>query len=74
MNHEVTNQTELSIEQQITLVAIISEQFGYTLTSENFTDQVLLLFEDIAGFEMINDSESQTTIHQLWSYYHGPDE
>ena len=39
----------------------------------NFTDQVLLLFEDISGFEMISDSESQTIINQLWSYYHGPD-
>jgi F0F1-type ATP synthase delta subunit len=74
MNHEITSRTELSTDQQKRLVNIISDQFGHTLTRETFTDQVLLLFEDISGFEMISDSESQTIINQLWSYYHGPDE
>lgn len=73
MNHEVTNNTELSADQQKILVKIVSDQFGHTLTREHFTDQVLLLFEDISGFEMISDSESQILINQLWSYYHGPD-
>ena len=73
MNHEIVTNTELSINQQKTLVEIISDQFGHTLTREHFTDQVLLLFEDISGFEMISDSDSQITINQLWSYYHGPD-
>ena len=73
MNHEIANQTELSVDQQKTLVNIISDQSGHTLTRETFTDQVLLLFEDISGFEMISGSESQSVINQLWSYYHGPD-
>jgi len=73
MNHEIANQTRLSTDQQKTLVGIISDQFSHTLTREHFTDQVLLLFEDISGFEMISDSETQTIINQLWSYYHGPD-
>jgi len=73
MNDEGTNKTGLSVDQQRTLVEIISDQFGPCLSIEEFTDQVLMLFEDIAGFEMINDSESQTIINQLWSYYHGPD-
>ena len=29
MNHEITNKTELSIDQQKTLVEIISDQFGH---------------------------------------------
>ena len=73
MSHEITTRTALSTDQQKTLVRIISDQFGPSLSFEEFTDQVLLLFEDIPGFEMINDSESQTLINQLWSYYHGPD-
>jgi len=73
MNHEIANQTELSVDQVKTLVDIIIDQFGPCLSFEHFTDQVFLLFEDIPGFEMINDSESQTIINQLWSYYHGPD-
>ena len=71
MNHEITK-TELSIDQQKTLVEIISDQSGPHLTFDEFTDQVLMLFEDISGFEVMSDSESQTLINQLWSKYHGP--
>jgi len=73
MNHESTIKTELSIDQQNLLDAIISDQFGPCLPFEEFTDRLLLLFEDISGFEMISDSESQSIINQLWSHYHGPD-
>ena len=48
-------------------------QFGPSLSFDEFADQVLLLFEDISGFEVISDSESQTIINQLWSDYHGQD-
>ena len=72
MNYGITNKTELSIDQQKTLVEIISDQFGPHLSFDDFTDQMLLLFEDIAGFEVISDSESKILINQLWSYYHGP--
>jgi len=73
MNHEITNQTELSTDQQKTLINIISDQFGPGLSFDEFADQELLLLEDIPGFKMISDSESQSVINQLWSYYHGPD-
>jgi hypothetical protein len=73
MNHEITTKTKLSPDQQNTLVEIISDQFGPHLSFDEFTDQVLLLFEDISGFEVITDSESQILINRLWSYYHGTD-
>ena len=73
MNHEIANRTRLSVDQQQSLVEIINDQFGPCLSFENFTDQVLLLLEDISGFEVISGSESHTIINQLWSYYHGPD-
>ena len=73
MNHEITDRTELSTDQQQTLVEIISDQSGHNLSFDAFTDQVLQLFEDIPGFEMISGSASQSVINQLWSYYHGPD-
>jgi hypothetical protein len=72
MNHEITNKTGLTIDQQKALVEIISDQFGPHLTFDEFTDQVFMLFEDISGFEVITDSESKILINQLWSYYHGP--
>ena len=72
MNHGITNKTELSIDQQKALVEIISDQSGPHLTFDEFTDHVLMLFEDISGFEVITDSESKTLINQLWSKYHGP--
>ena len=71
MNHEITTKTNLSIDLQKTLVEIISDQSGPQLTFDEFTDQVLLLFEDISGFEVMTDSESTSLINQLWSYYHG---
>ncbi|MDB4409589.1 hypothetical protein N9235_02100 [Gammaproteobacteria bacterium] len=74
MDHEITNKTELSRDQQKTLVEIISDQFGPHLSFNDFADQMLLLFEDIAGFETISDSESHALINQLWSYYHGTDQ
>jgi hypothetical protein len=73
MNHEILNTTGLSFDQQKILVEIIRDQSGPHLTFEVFTDQVLLMFEDISGFETSPDSESQILINQLWSYYHGPD-
>ena len=72
MNHGITTKTKLSTDQQKILVEIISDQSGPHLTFDEFTDQVLLLFEDISGFEVITDSESKTLINQLWSTYHGP--
>jgi hypothetical protein len=71
VNHEIANQTGLSLDQQKRLVEIIYDQFGPHLPIDKFTDQVLLLFEDISGFEVIADSESQAIINQMWSYYHG---
>lgn len=73
MNHEITNKAELSVDQQQTLVEIISDHFGPSLVYEEFAGQVLLLFEDISGFERMSDSESKNIIKQLWSYYHGRD-
>ena len=73
MNHEITNATRLSIDQQETLVEIIRDQSGPYLSFDKFTDQVLMLFEDISGFETIPDSKSQILINQLWSKYHGTD-
>ena len=72
MNHEITTRTELSIDQQNALIEIISDQSGPHLTFDEFTDQVLMLFENISGFEVITDSESKTHINQLWRKYHGP--
>ena len=72
MNHEIANQTELSVDQVKTLVDIIIDQFGPCLSFDEFTDQVLMLFEDISGFEAITVSDSTPLVNQLWSYYHGP--
>ena len=49
MNHGITTKTKLSIDQQKTLAEIISDQSGPYLSFDKFTDQVLMLFEDISG-------------------------
>ena len=72
MNHKTTTKSELSIDQQETLVEIISDQFGPRLSFDEFADQMLLLIEDVAGFEMVSDSDitppHQPTMEYLsWS-------
>lgn len=41
----------LSNEQKQELVQIINEEFGVGMTLEDFTEALLSLLEDVAGFE-----------------------
>jgi hypothetical protein len=59
----------LTKEQQQTLVEIITEQSGINLKLDEFTDRMLMLFEDVPGFEAISASESKRLINQLWRLY-----
>jgi hypothetical protein len=61
----------LTKEQQQSLVEIITEQSGLNLKFDDFTDRMLMLFEDVPGFETISTSESKRVINQLWRIYNG---
>lgn len=61
----------LSEDEQITLLAIIDEQFGPSLIQEEFAEAMLDLFENIPGFETISSAKASHIVNQLWSTYHG---
>ena len=60
----------LTTEQKQQLVEILKEEFGTGLTLEEFTDALLGLLEDIAGFETAKQTTINTLTQQLWSKYH----
>ena len=52
-----------------TLILIIRDQHGLTLTRQQFTDTTFDLFEDISGLEGIPPEQSMEIINTLWSVY-----
>lgn len=61
--------TDLKTEQEINLISLLIDMFGTTLNKIEFTDNILQLFEDIAGFESLDDFELQLTLNKLWKIY-----
>ena len=59
----------LENDQLNTLVEIIREQSGDTLSRADFTDTMLQLFENIAGFETLPRGLSQQYLKILWQSY-----
>ena len=59
----------LKSEQENNLVNIITETMGTTLDKCMFIENVLQMFEDIAGFESLDDCELQFTLTNLWKIY-----
>ena len=60
----------LTNAQQQSLVAIIIEEFGADMLLREFTETLLSVLEDVAGFEAITEEEIITLTQQLWSQYH----
>ncbi len=60
----------LSNEQKQELVQIINEEFGVGMTLEDFTEALLSLLEDVAGFETASQRTLKQLTQQLWSQYH----
>ena len=61
--------TDLKTEQEINLINLLVDMFGTTLNKITFTEKILQLFEDIAGFESLDDFELQLTLNKLWKIY-----
>ena len=59
----------LENDQLNTLVAIIREQSGDTLSRADFKDTILQLFENIAGFETLPRKLAQRYLKILWQSY-----
>jgi hypothetical protein len=61
----------LTTEQKKTLVEIIKDEFGEEMSLDEFTDILLGMLEDVAGFEAIPLQEVNKLTNQLWKNYHG---
>lgn len=61
--------TDLKTEQEFNLIILMVDMFGTTLNKITFTENILQLFEDIAGFESLDDFELQLTLNKLWKIY-----
>lgn len=59
----------LNDQEKSDLITYIFEDFGSDLDREEFIDRCLQLFEDISGFEFLNDKQIQSITTQLWSIY-----
>ena len=60
----------LTTEQKVTLVEIIKDEFGVELALDEFTDVLLGMLEDVAGFEASSQLEVKSLTNQLWKKYH----
>src|ERR1019366_4994167 len=70
VNIRKTSSTEqLTSEQLDMLVQIVIDESGYTLTRNQFNDTMLMLFENIAGFETLSRKRSNKYLNTLWSMY-----
>lgn len=61
----------LTVDQQATLLEMINEEFGSDLVFDEFSDVLLGMFEDIAGFEEISHEATNHLVNLYWSKYHG---
>ncbi len=51
------------------LISIIRDQHGLTLTRHQFTGISFDLFEDISGLEGVHPEQAMEIINTLWSVY-----
>ena len=51
------------------LVRIIREDSGDNVSRSDFNDSMLLIFENIAGFENLSSRDSTRLLGRLWQEY-----
>ena len=59
----------LTTEQKLNLIEMIVETEGYQLPYLDFTVELGDLVEHIPGLELINDSEKDDLVSELWELY-----
>jgi len=61
------NQNKLTKNQISALKEIITEQLSDKVSYESVSEYALILLENIAGFEILTESEQQEIIHDIWT-------
>ena len=64
-----SHQRQLTRDQVSMLVRIIREDSGDTVSRPEFNDLMLLIFESIAGFEVLSTRASTRLLGRLWKEY-----
>lgn len=69
----VTKKTfdSLTVAQQKMILQIIRERIGHNQNHTRFSETVIALLDDIAGFETISVEKSNRLIAKLWRKYRG---
>ena len=60
----------LTKAQKQSLVAIIIEEFGAEMLLGDFSEALLSVLEDLAGFETSTEEEISSLTQNIWSQYH----
>ena len=70
-NHEpFFMNTNLTKQQIQDLANIVYEENGACLSSDELDEQIHLLLEDVAGFEMASAKAVRRVINQIRNHYH----
>ena len=69
-NREPSPMALLTQDRIQDLAVIVLEECGSCLSDNELTDEIALLLEDIAGFEMASDQVVRQVINQARSHYH----
>ena len=59
----------LTGDQLNTLIQIVIDESGSALSRVDFNETMLMLFENIAGFETLSTKQSTRFLNTLWSMY-----
>lgn len=61
--------TNLTADQMAMLVQIVIDESGFGQTRSQFNNNMLMLFEDVAGLETLSAKQSNRILNTLWSMY-----
>ena len=66
----VLDEHHLTEQQIYDLAIIVFEENGACLSSDELDEQIALLLEDVAGFEMASAKAVRRVINQIRNHYH----
>ena len=71
MATEKHSESFLTQEQFTSLVEFIIDEYGIGLPEEELVESILVVLEDIPGFEVVSNQSIQRVINQIRNQYYG---
>jgi hypothetical protein len=69
MKSKTTLAMHLTADQMEILVQIVIDESGFGQTRSQFNNNMLMMFEDVAGLETLSAKQSNRILNRLWSMY-----